>query len=65
LFSEYLDDSTATSIIKSQLAFTEANIVELNRRKQNVESKLNEAMMKDSNSVEVGQLQNDLKDINK
>lgn len=65
VFKEYLNDPMAAGIIKSQLAFTDANIVELNRRKQNVESKLNKAILQDPNSVEVTQLQKDLKDIDK
>lgn len=61
-FAEYLQDPISKRIIQSQLAFGDANIAELKRRRDKVQSKIN-SLVEETDAVEIGQLTNDLKDI--
>jgi hypothetical protein len=51
------------NIIQSQLAFGDANIAELKRRRDKVQSKLN-SLDTDDDAIEISQLNKDLADIN-
>ena len=63
-FAEYLQDPVARKIIQSHLAFGDANIAELKRRRDKVQSKLNSLNI-DDDAIEISQLNKDLTDINK
>ena len=63
-FAEYLQDPVSRNIIQSHLAFGDANIAELKRRRDKVQSKLN-SLNVDDDAIEISQLNKDLADINK
>ena len=63
-FAEYLQDPVTRKIIHSHLAFGDANIAELKRRRDKVQSKLNSLNI-DDDAIEISQLNKDLTDINK
>lgn len=63
-FAEYLQDPVSRNLIQSHLAFGDANIAELKRRRDKVQSKLHSLDI-DNDAIEISQLNKDLADINK
>ena len=63
-FAEYLQDPVSKSIVQSQLAFGDANIAELKRRRDKIQTEINQLDPNDD-ATKIGQLTKDLEDVNK
>lgn len=66
-FAEYLDDPVTSTIVLNNIAFNDANITELNRRKAKIQSQIDSFVVDETvnNTAELTQLKQDLASIEK